>query len=167
MDTSHPLRIAWIGRLEQAQKRIHDLPVILQALDQAGVNFHLTMAGDGIERNSIFEALSPWLERNVVSMSGSFSNEDIFAEVYAKHHVLLITSSWETGPIATWEAMAAGMAVVSSRYVGSGMEAALIDGHNALLFPIGDAHAAARGLARLADPGMREPLVRHGMELVQ
>ena len=34
------------------------------------------------------------------------------AQTYPLHHVLLITSSWETGPIVAWEAMAAGMAVV-------------------------------------------------------
>jgi len=167
--TSSPavLRIAWVGRLDAAQKRVQDLPAILAQLDDAGVPFQLTVAGDGPEREQLAAALAPWLHAGVVEMPGALSSEQLSREVYATHQVLLITSSWETGPIVAWEAMAAGLAVVSSTYTGSGLEGALRDGHNALLYPVGDARAAAVALARVADPGLRGKLVGRGRELVQ
>jgi hypothetical protein len=66
-----------------------------------------------------------------------------------------------------WEAMAAGIAVVSSRYVGSGLEGALMHGSNSLLFPVGDAREAAAQLASLRNPaGLRE-LGAAGFDLVK
>jgi glycosyltransferase involved in cell wall biosynthesis len=82
------------------------------------------------------------------------------AEVYGHHHALVITSSWETGPIVAWQAMASGMAVVSSRYVGAGLEGALEHDATALLFPCGDTDAAAGELARLREPALLERLSR-------
>ena len=143
-----PLRIAWVGRLEQPQKRVHDLPAILHHLDQIGVPFELTIAGDGPEAGPLARALAPWIQLGKVVMVGALSAAHLASQVYARHHVLLITSSWETGPIVAWEAMAAGLVVVSSAYVGCGREAALLEGRTALLFPVGDAAAAAAALER-------------------
>ncbi|MCP9927904.1 glycosyltransferase family 4 protein [Cyanobium sp. CH-040] len=165
--TQAPLRIAWLGRLEAAQKRVTDLPGILRQLEAAGVAFHLTVAGDGPERDDLIQALAPWLEAGLVSMPGALSGLQLLHEVYATHQVLLITSSWETGPIVAWEAMAAGLAVVSSAYLGSGLEGALEDGRNALLFPVGDVAAAAGALKRVVDPDLRGRLVSEGSRLVQ
>lgn len=162
-----PLRIAWAGRLEAAQKRVADLPGILQQLDAAGVPFHLTVAGEGPERLSLARTLTPWLNAGVAMMPGALSGPQLLHEVYATHQVLLITSSWETGPIVAWEAMAAGLAVVSSAYLGSGLEGALEHGRNALLFPVGDVSAAADALRRVADPEVRTRLVNSGRRLVQ
>jgi glycosyltransferase involved in cell wall biosynthesis len=165
--TPAALRIAWVGRLEAAQKRVADLPGILRQLDAAGVPFHLTVAGDGPERQSLTRALAPWLNAGVASMPGALSASQLLREVYATHEALLITSSWETGPIVAWEAMAAGLAVVSSAYLGSGLEGALHHGCNALLFPVGDVGAAAEALKRVADPELRAGLVNEGRRLVQ
>jgi hypothetical protein len=63
--------------------------------------------------------------------------------------------------------MAAGMAVVSSRYVGSGLEGALVHGRTALLFPTGDAEAAAGQLARLQQVDLLQELAQAGFDLVQ
>ena len=143
-----PLRIAWVGRLEQPQKRVHDLPAILHHLDQIGVSFELTIAGGGPEAAPLGRALAPWIQSGKVFMVGALSGAQLASQVYASHHVLLITSSWETGPIVAWEAMAAGLVVVSSAYVGCGRETALLEGRTALLFPVGDAAAAAAALER-------------------
>ncbi|MCT0225909.1 glycosyltransferase family 4 protein [Synechococcus sp. CS-1328] len=164
---SAPLRIAWVGRLEAAQKRVADLAGILRQLDAVGIPFHLTVAGDGPERDSLARALAPWLKAGVASMPGALSGPQLLQEVYATHQVLLITSSWETGPIVAWEAMAAGLAVVSSAYLGSGLEGALRHGCNALLFPVGDMAAAADALKRVSDLEVRAGLVNAGRRLVQ
>lgn len=162
-----PLRIVWVGRLEQEQKRVHDLPAILAELDQQGVDYRLRIVGDGPERAALCAGLAPWLASARAELIGALPPAALAAEVYATADVLLITSSWETGPIVAWEAMAAGVPVVSSRYVGSGLEGALIDGETALLFPAGDAESAARALCRLAmDAPLAERLQQAGQRLV-
>lgn len=162
-----PLELVWVGRLEHEQKRVGDLRAILEALDAAGEPFRLTIAGDGPERPGLEKALGPWRQRGVVHLSGAISRARLQREVYGPGRVLLITSAWETGPIVAWEAMAAGMAVVSSRYLGSGLERALGDGRTALLYPVGDTAAAAAQLVRLRDRALLAELAAAGAAMVR
>ncbi len=165
-DPATSLRLAWVGRLEQAQKRVHDLPPLLEALQARGLEVQLSIAGDGEERPALERSLAPWIGRGSVRMLGHVDQGRLAAEVYGHHHALVITSSWETGPIVAWQAMASGMAVVSSRYVGAGLEGALEHDATALLFPCGDRDAAASELARLREPALLERLSRAGHTLV-
>ena len=165
--TPPPLRIAWVGRLEQPQKRVHVLAAILHHLGAMAIDVQLTIAGDGPEASTVQRELDPWIRSGTVVMAGALSGPQLADQVYATHHALLITSSWETGPIVAWEAMAAGLAVVSSAYVGSGLEQALVHGAKALLFPVGDAAAAAQAISRLQDASLRHQLQVAGLELVK
>ena len=161
------LRLAWVGRLEQGQKRVNDLVAILGSLDRLSFPYCLSLAGDGPEAISIQERLQPWIRSGRVRWLGRLDRHQLQLQVYEKNDVLLITSSWETGPIVAWEAMAAGLVVVSSRYVGSVAEGALKDGQTALLFPVGDSEAAAAAIARLRDPNLRSFLVKSAFEMVR
>jgi glycosyltransferase involved in cell wall biosynthesis len=161
------LQLAWVGRLEENQKRVHDLPAILRSLDALGCSYRLSVAGDGPEQVSLRGELAPWLGNGRVRMLGRLSRNQLRDQVYRTHHVLLITSRWETGPIVAWEAMASGMAVVSSSYVGSGREGALVEGSTALLYPVGDGGAAARQIGRLQNPALRQRLGGAGQALVR
>lgn len=160
------LRIAWVGRLEQDQKRVDSIPVVLTHLDGLGVEYVLRIAGDGPDREPLLKTTRSWVEAGRVEYLGGLPADRIGPEVYAKADALLVTSSWETGPIVVWEAMAAGVAVVSSRYVGSGLEGALMHDENCLMFAVGDGKGAAVQLARLRDAGLREAVVRGGRRLV-
>lgn len=161
------LRIAWAGRLEQDQKRVRVIPEILGHLDRLGVDYRLRIAGDGPDRAALLSSLAPWLGSGRVEYLGALSAKDVESRVYAQSDAFLLTSYWETGPIVIWEAMAAGLAVVSTSYVGSGLEGALRDGENCLLYPVDDSVAAAGRLARLGDPHLRERLARTGRRLVE
>jgi hypothetical protein len=90
------------------------------------------------------------VSNGIVEFLGHVPADRMADTVYPNCDVLLITSSWETGPIVAWEAMAHGVVVVSSRYVGSGREGVLEDKCNALLFEIGDTDAAANCIRQLA-----------------
>jgi glycosyltransferase involved in cell wall biosynthesis len=166
-DPAAMLRLAWVGRLDQAQKRVHDLPPLLEALDAQGVQAQLDIAGDGKRRSPLERELAPWIERGRVRLLGHLDQRGLADRIYGHHHALVITSSWETGPIVAWQAMASGMAVVSSRYVGSGLEGALQHDATALLFPCGDAAAAAGQLGRLRHAPLLERLSRAGHALVR
>ena len=161
------LRLAWVGRFEQTQKRVHDLVSILKRLDQISFPFRLSLAGDGPDATSLQEQLQPWIRSEHVRWMGRLDRHQLQHQVYDQSDVLLITSSWETGPIVAWEAMAAGLVVVSSCYVGSGAEGALKDGKTALLFPVGDCEAAASAVAKLLDSNLRISLANSALEMVR
>lgn len=160
------LRIAWVGRLEEDQKQIHQLPAILQACDSLGLSYELRIAGDGPERDSVLRKLSPWIERGSVQWLGALPASRVPSEVYACSDVLLLTSTWETGPIVIWEAMAAGICVVTSEYIGSGLEAALMNERNCLMFAPDDSLAAAQLLARTQSTSLRAELTAAARNLI-
>ena len=165
-DPATTLKLAWVGRLEQAQKRVHDLPLLLRELQTLAINVELSIAGDGEERPALERSLEPWIAGRKVRLLGHVDQHRLADEIYGHHHALVITSAWETGPIVAWQAMASGMAVVSSRYVGSGLEGALEHDATALLFPCGDGDAAAAQLARLRQGALLERLSTAGHALV-
>jgi glycosyltransferase involved in cell wall biosynthesis len=166
-ETQRPLQIAWVGRLEESTKRLSDLPRILHGLDRRNVSYHLTVAGSGPDENACREQLQPWLQRGVVTLTGYVEAADLPARVYQNSDVLLITSPCEAGPIVAWEAMAHGVVVVSSRYLGSGAEGALRHRHTALLFDVGDSERAAEQLSDLQRSSkLRDQVRAAGFETV-
>jgi hypothetical protein len=58
------------------------------------------------------------------------------------------------------------LVVASSRYVGSGLESALVDGRNCVLFDIGDAAGAADKIGALANGDYVEQLRSVGLDLI-
>lgn len=164
--TREPLRILYCGRVENQQKRCADIVAVLFELARLSVNFEFRIAGDGPWKTEMLRQLEPIESQVDVIDFGVVPASELDARVYSNSDVLLLTSEWETGPIVVWEAMAAGVAVVSSRYHGSGSEAALSDEHNCLMFDVGDVKTVAAQLARLCDASLRKKLVEQGFSLV-
>jgi glycosyltransferase involved in cell wall biosynthesis len=159
------LRLLYAGRVEQEQKRVLDLPRVVAALRARGVDARLSIAGhgpaDGMLRSAADSA--GVLER--IEWLGDLDRAQL-AAAYAGHDALVITSVWETGPIVAWEAMSAGLPVVCSRYVGAGLEGALVDRRTAMLFEIGDIAGAADAIVRVLDPQARAAVIAGGQALV-
>lgn len=162
-----PLRIAYVGRIEQWQKRVFDLPAIADELLRLGIAFELCIAGAGPDEPELRQRLTAHTGAGRVRWLGHVAADDVAERVYRHADVLINPSLWETGPIVVWEAMAHGVAVVSSRYVGCGLEAALVDGENCRLFTIGDTAGAAAALASLTDAALAARLRTGGHKLVQ
>jgi glycosyltransferase involved in cell wall biosynthesis len=161
------LEVLYAGRLDQAQKRVRDIPAVAAALVRRGVAARFRFAGDGPERESLAAAMALVPEPVETVFLGSLSPR-MLQDEYRRASALLVTSEWETGPIVAWEAMATGLPVVISRYTGSGLEAALEDGRNCLQFAVGDAEGAAACLARLAtDRSLTETLGAAGRQRVR
>jgi glycosyltransferase involved in cell wall biosynthesis len=161
-----PLRIAYVGRLEREQKRIQDLSAIADELDRRKIDYELVIAGTGPDEIWLREQLSDATAAGRVRFVGTLFGRELAEQVYLATDVLLITSLWETGPIVAWEAMAHGLVVVTSAYLGSGRESSLRSGENCLTFPIGDAATAVDRLEALANPQLRAALRRGGISLV-
>jgi glycosyltransferase involved in cell wall biosynthesis len=164
--TAHRLRIAYVGRIEESQKRTSDLFPICDELVALGVDFELLVAGSGPDELALHAALRSHVAAGRVRFLGALDASRLEAEVYRQTDILLLTSHWETGPLVVWEAMAQGLAVVSSRYIGSGLEGALQDGSNALMFAIGNCTEAADCISRLRSAELRARLVEAGRALV-
>lgn len=162
-----PLRVAVVGRLAFDQKRVEDLPAIAVELARRNVSCEWLIAGAGPQEGWLREKLGACCGGGSVRFLGNLKPDELSERVYRKADVLLITSSWETGPIVAWEAMAHGVAVVTSRYVGAGAENSLREGENCLFFPVGDAAEAARRLAEANCPELRRRLVNGAAALVR
>jgi len=158
------LRIVWVGRLDESQKRVSDLYGILKCLDKNGVDYTLSIAGDGPSREELGEKLDFWIRTGKARILG-FLDKQQLRRLYSEHNILLITSEWETGPIVAWEAMSAGLAVVSSKYVGHASERDLLNGETALLYPVGSSDIAASQLERLCDPKLRRMISTNGQQM--
>ncbi len=161
-----PLRIAFVGRIEGFQKRVEDLVAIVRELQRLDVRFLLSIAGIGPREAWLRAELAEETTRGAVEFLGIVAADDLSERVYARSDALLITSSWETGPIVAWEAMAAGLPVVTSAYTGYGLEAGLVDGENCLVFPVGDIVAAVDALQRISGSTIRRRIVDGGADLV-
>jgi glycosyltransferase involved in cell wall biosynthesis len=142
--------VAFAGRLEQDQKRIHDLTEIAANLKSANVPFRFLIAGSGPEKHDLFRKLESNGLLDQFEFLDFIEPQFLKERLYSRADALIVTSSWETGPIVIWEAMAAGLPVVTSRYIGSGAERLLWHEDNCLMFDIGDAAEAARQIRVLA-----------------
>ena len=159
--------VLWVGRLEEPQKRVLDLPSIARETISSGMDCRFLIVGDGPEGGTL---------RSQVNKMGigdrfefvKFVSKERIPNLYKKAQLLLLTSTWETGPIVVWEAMAAGLPVVTSRYIGCGREGALVDGMNCLMFDVGDVSDAANQIRRLmGNPDLCRQLARSGVELIK
>jgi glycosyltransferase involved in cell wall biosynthesis len=135
-----PLRIGYVGRLEQVQKRILDLPLLAAELERRGVPFTIRVAGGG----SLADELRARLPR--MQFDGWVSVEELYGRVYPELDVFVHFAEWEGLTIAPREAMVHGVVPVVSRFTGA---EDFVEGVNALTFPVGDVAAAADAIERL------------------
>ena len=132
------LRLAYVGRLVQEQKRVRELPAVCHQLDGLGVRYHLDIAGSGDEVPWLAEQLQSQVAAGRVTLRGFCTAEQLYQSIYPGLAALVLLSDWETGPIVAWEAMRHGATVVTTDYRGRALEQLLIDESNSLVSPVGD-----------------------------
>jgi glycosyltransferase involved in cell wall biosynthesis len=142
-----PLRIVFAGRLEQAQKRILDLPRILERLEARGVPFEATIVGDGQSREELVRACERLIGRGSVRLTGTLPNQEVLG-VFDQSDVFLLASAFEGLPVSLLEAMSRGCVPVVAD-VRSGIPDLVEDGVNGFRVPVADIDAFADKLALL------------------
>lgn len=151
------LHLGYVGRLEQAEKRIRDLPLLVAALqDCRRVRFHV--AGSGPEEPFLREALAAPAAEGRVVFHGELAREELYRDLYPLLDGLVVFSAAEGGPRAAWEALAHGAVPVVSDFTGRREEGVLRADENCLVFPVGDIAAAAACARRLLNPEFRDSL---------
>jgi len=138
------IRIAYVGRLEEREKRALDLIPFVRALDRRGVSYELLIAGDGPAREKL-EAEIP-----SAKFLGKLSIDELYASVFPAIDALVLFSEGEAGPQVIFQAMHYGVVPVSSQYRGARAEGLLREGKTAVMFPVGNAEEAAAQVERIA-----------------
>lgn len=140
---AEPLRVIFLGRIEDASKGVFWLPSILDELDRS---IHLTVAGDGPDLPALRKRLAPHAER--VTILGAVHPEEVHT-LLLQQDVLIMPSRFEGFGLTLTEAMAAGCIPVVSRIRGV-TDMIVDDGVNGFLFSIGNTREAARIISQIA-----------------
>lgn len=152
-----PIRLAYVGRLAQTQKRIMDVPGVLDGLHARAVAFEMDIVGDGPQEADLRRAIGQRPYRDRVRFLGRRTPDDALA-VLARADALVLVSDYEGTSIAMLEAMGQGVVPVVTDV--SCVRDWVTDGENGLITPIGEPDAMAHALTALA--GDRARLARMG-----
>lgn len=143
-DENAPLRLLYLGRIEDNSKGVFWLPNILRELK---CDYHLTVAGDGPDLAELRHRLESFHER--VSFTSWVAPSDV-PWLVSQHDVMVMPSRFEGFGLTLIEAMSQGCPAVVSRIAGV-TDLIVTHGEDGLLFPVGDFRQAARHIDFLAD----------------
>jgi glycosyltransferase involved in cell wall biosynthesis len=161
-----PLRVVYAGRLEQQQKRVLDLPPIVERLLARGVPVELSVVGDGQCREELTRAFGPLVERGVVRFLGTQSNAAVL-QLFEKSDAVVLPSAFEGLPVCLLEAMGRGCVPVVTD-LRSGIPELIDDGANGFRVAVGDTSAFADRLALLhSDLARRRAMARAAFRTVR
>jgi glycosyltransferase involved in cell wall biosynthesis len=144
-EPGRPLRIGYVGRLTNGDKRVRDLIPVVKGLVDAGISIEVCVAGDGPEREFLENELRPYSVRFL----GAVDHDRLYSDVYPELDVLLLFSDSEAFGIVLLEALANKVVPVTSEFPGCALEGIVQSGVNGLMFPVADVGAAIECVARL------------------
>ena len=143
-----PLRLLFLGRVEDAAKGVFWLPAILERAMRGGADVRLTVAGDGPDRTELRARMFRSGVESRVDFLGAVAREQV-PTLAAGHDLFLMPSRFEGLPFSLLEAMAAGCVPVCSKLRGV-TDFVVEHGRTGLLFPLGSVRLAAEHVARLS-----------------
>lgn len=141
-----PLRILYLGRIINGQKRVYLFPQILAVLKKAGIPFQWTIAGEGDQQVALERLMASESPEHRVLFPGPVPNAQVPA-LLEKHDVFLLASNAEGLPVSLLEAMAHGLVPVISD-LPSGVQE-VVDASNGVLVPVDDVEGYARAIVHL------------------
>lgn len=147
-DAAAPLRIAYVSRLREEQKRSSDVIRIVERLRAIEFNYELDVIGDGPLTNTFRTALAPELADGRVRLHGWLAPAQVLEQL-RRAEVFLLTSEYEGFCIALTEAMANGLAPIVTD-IPSGNQQLVRHEENGLLVAVGDIDEFVNNLQRLA-----------------
>ncbi len=156
VDAFHPslggrngsLRILTVGRIDP-MKGYHLLMEALNRLSGKGIDWRWDLVGDGPQRKSLERLAVEHGIQDRIRFSGAVG-QDAIQDHYDRADLMVVSSFMEGVPVVLMEAMAKGLAVISTNVAGI---PELIDPGTGLLVVPGSAEALAAALERAArDP---------------
>jgi len=146
-DPTAPLKIIYLGRIVEEQKRVSRLVELARILTARGEHFEFTLGGTGPAFGEVGEALKAMPS---VRLAGDVPNLEI-AALLGKQDVFVLLSDYEGLPLSLLEAMGQGVVPVISD-LESGIRN-VVTPDIGIRAPVGDVAAAADAIGALArDP---------------
>ncbi len=145
------IRLIFIGRITDYQKRAEDLISICALLNQQGVAFHLDIAGNSDSSEKDFAArFAAAGVGEFVSFHGWRSQQEI-QPLLNQADILLLTSNFEGMPLVMMEALASGCAFTGTRVSGIEDYENFPGGEGCLsVYTVGDIDDAVSKIRKLA-----------------
>jgi glycosyltransferase involved in cell wall biosynthesis len=137
-----PLRLAYVGRLSEEQKRVTDVARAMCRAAREVPGVTAALIGDGPDRAAVEAVLTAEGRGAPVELLGRLDPAEVQARL-RDYHVLVLLSDYEGLPISLMEGMAAGLVPVCFA-MRSGVPELVQDGANGLMVPDrGDGFVAA------------------------
>jgi glycosyltransferase involved in cell wall biosynthesis len=144
--TSRELRLIWVGRINETQKRVSDLCAIARTLLGAGQAFRLDIIGDGEDAPALHACVERHGLADHVRLLGWMASPAVLG-MLRKADLMLLPSNFEGMPVAAMEALASGCAVVGSDTCGLEEYLHRASARDALwIYPRGDVTGAANAI---------------------
>ncbi len=152
-DSKKPFKIAFVGRLINESKGIFLLPEIVKRCSDKGMDFTLTVAGEGIDKNELIQKFTKYNLNNKINLIGMVTKSEVEQLLYSSD-ILLFTSYYEGLPNVVLEAQACGCIPIASRL--SGITDFLIkEGVTGILVESGDVEGFSEAILQLANSPAR------------
>jgi len=145
-DSSGPLRVLSLGRVEDSAKGCLLLPKIISEVQRLGAETEWRIAGDGPSLKELKRRCSRFAN---VQFLGRIPYEHV-PEAFTNADVYIFPSRYEGFGISLVEAMASGCVPVASD-IGGVTDSIVEHGRTGYLFPIGNYRRAAEYIWRLTD----------------
>jgi glycosyltransferase involved in cell wall biosynthesis len=155
-DFGGPLRLVFLGRLDENQKSVMLLPQISRRLRESGVGFHWDIIGEGPEGEALRRAFGQAKLLDGVTFHGFVPRMQCLPTLQ-QAHLLVLPSRYEGHSWALLEAMACGCVPVASGIAG-GTDFVVDHGENGILCAVGNVHSFSQEIAKLS--GDREKVAR-------
>ena len=144
------LRLCYVGRLDDSDKRACDIVPLVKELSRRGVNFFLEVAGDGKDRGAIERQLQDEILSGRVRFHGWLNADDLHV-FFLRQDALVQFSPAEGLTISPREGLVRGVVPVLSEFTGFFTEGLFRPEFNSLSFPVGQISVAADQIGRLQD----------------
>jgi len=151
---SEAIRLLTIGRLEEQKRVDRFLRAVSAVCQKTDKTIKAIIAGDGSLRNQLENQAAELGLAGIVEFRGLVSD---VPSLYREADIFVLTSDWEGTPNVLLEAMAAGLAVVSTN-VG-GVADIIADGHSGLMtYPHDEARLTNLLIQLVNNPQLRREL---------
>lgn len=139
-----PLRVLYLGRLIEEQKRISRIVELAQRLETRGAPVRFTIAGNGPDEDAVRTKLAA---SKTVTLHSAIRNREVPA-LLREHDVYVLLSDFEGLPLSLLEAMGEGLVPVVSDVPGGLTEA--VTEETGIRVPPDDVGAAESAILALA-----------------
>ncbi|MEQ8924679.1 MAG: glycosyltransferase [Fulvivirga sp.] len=148
VEESSFLKLIWVGRIEEKQKRVSDIARIGNELNNRGVKFKWSIVGHG-DDTELLQMIDKFGLNKQFEFTGWLDKIEIL-KLMADSDILVLTSNYEGMPIVVMEGLNMGLGVVSSKVSGVEDITEHDEAHRIVrLYDIGDTESAVENIISL------------------